>query len=309
MVKTCFIISSIGKEDSEIRKISDEKYELVFEPVLNETGYSVTRSDKIATPGSISREIVQKLIESDLVIADVTDENPNVFYELAIRNAVKKSVIIFKKPNQSMPFDIYDKRAISIDRNDPRIWKDAGTKLRAQIQMAKNSPEEASESIISDFTFDISKTETLTDTQKIVSAIKDLKQEVRKLSKEKETRQKMKAPPRWLEEIRKQIKVSGAYHVSIPKGTGVPGCEENNLCFIPPVLRIKSGDPVKWTNDDTAAHTITSGTPQDGPTGMFDSSLFMAGDNFIFTFSDIEPGEYPYFCMVHPWQQGTIIVE
>jgi len=144
MAKTCFIISSIGKEGSETRAVADEKFELIFEPALKEAGYKVTRADKVGTPGSISREIVSNVINSDLVIADVTDENPNVFYELAIRNAAKKPVIIFRGVNQPMPFDIYDKRAIDIDRIQPRIWENAKKALKTHIQEAEKKPELAS---------------------------------------------------------------------------------------------------------------------------------------------------------------------
>ena len=61
------------------------------------------------------------------------------------------------------------------------------------------------------------------------------------------------------------------------------------------------------SNTDTAAHTYTSGTPDDGPDGVFDTSLLMAGGSF--EWNPTEVGEYPYFCMVHPWMQGTIIVQ
>jgi len=307
MAKSCFIISSIGKEGSEIREIADEKYELVFEPILNEIKFSVTRSDKVATPGSISREIVQNLIDADLVIADVTDENPNVFYELAIRNAIKKPVIIFQRPDQTLPFDIYDKRAISIDRENPRIWEDAKAQLRAQIKMAENNPDQASESILSDFAFEIGKGEGRTDTQRIFSLLKDIKQDLRKrpkdgdLPKEKIFKDFAK--------IYDELKVVGAHHVSIPKGTGVPGCEEKNECFIPCEVKIHAGETVEWSNDDTAAHTVTSGTAEDGPDGNFDSGLFKANSKFHFSFDNFAPGEYSYFCMVHPWQTGKIIVE
>ena len=121
MTRTCFIISSIGEKDTETRKYADDKFDLVFEPVLKETGYEeVTRADKIGTPGSISYDIVNHIINSKLVIADVSDLNPNVFYELAIRNAVQKPVIVIKADGQKMPFDIYDKRAISIDMKSAR---------------------------------------------------------------------------------------------------------------------------------------------------------------------------------------------
>ena len=97
--------------------------------------------------------------------------------------------------------------------------------------------------------------------------------------------------------------------VSSPEGTSVPGCEETDECFIPSTVTIDVGGEVTWTNDDSAAHTVTSGTATDGPDGFFDSSLFMAGDTFSVKFDGYEPGEYPYFCMVHPWMVGTVIVQ
>jgi len=97
-----------------------------------------------------------------------------------------------------------------------------------------------------------------------------------------------------------------AVTVSAPAGTSVPGCEETDECFIPSSVTIGVGEKVTWSNDDTAAHTVTSGSAADGPDGEFDSSLFMAATTFEHTF-DTE-GEYPYFCMVHPWMVGTVVV-
>jgi len=97
-----------------------------------------------------------------------------------------------------------------------------------------------------------------------------------------------------------------AQTVSAPLESALPGCEETDECFIPSTITVGVGDTVTWTNDDTAAHTVTSGSAADGPDGVFDSSLFMAGAEFSFTF-DAE-GEYPYFCMVHPWMAGFVIV-
>ena len=93
--------------------------------------------------------------------------------------------------------------------------------------------------------------------------------------------------------------------VSIPNGASAPGCETTNQCYLPYSLEIIAGDTVSWSNDDTAAHTVTSKN-SDGPDGVFDSSLFMAGNTFDFTFD--EAGTYSYFCMVHPWMTGEIIV-
>ncbi len=97
-----------------------------------------------------------------------------------------------------------------------------------------------------------------------------------------------------------------AQTVSVPAGTNIPGCEEDNSCWDPADISVGVGETVIWTNDDTAAHTVTSGSAADGPDGVFDSSLFMAGAEFSHTF-DTE-GTYPYFCMVHPWMAGTVIV-
>ena len=94
--------------------------------------------------------------------------------------------------------------------------------------------------------------------------------------------------------------------VTIPAGTSVPGCEETNECYLPPSVSINTGDTVSWDNTDTAAHTVTSGTPADGPDGIFDSSLLMGGNTFEVTFDSA--GSYDYFCMVHPWMIGNVQV-
>ena len=94
--------------------------------------------------------------------------------------------------------------------------------------------------------------------------------------------------------------------VNIPFGTSVPGCEETNECFIPIEISVGVGETVTWSNADTAAHTITSGSSIKGPNGIFDSSIFMAETTFSHTFD--EAGTYKYFCMVHPWMVGIVIV-
>ena len=88
-------------------------------------------------------------------------------------------------------------------------------------------------------------------------------------------------------------------------GSSTPGCEPD--CFIPSTVVITAGGTVTWENTDTAAHTSSSGTPAGGPDGVFDSSLVMAGASFSHTFDSA--GTFDYFCMVHPWMTGTVIVE
>jgi len=95
--------------------------------------------------------------------------------------------------------------------------------------------------------------------------------------------------------------------VSIPAGTSTPGCEETNSCWDPAEAIIDVGGEVTWNNADTAAHTVTSGNPTDGPDGTFDSSLFGPGKTFTHKFE--EAGTFNYFCMVHPWMLGVVTVE
>ena len=91
-------------------------------------------------------------------------------------------------------------------------------------------------------------------------------------------------------------------------GSGAPGCEETaDGCYIPSTATVDVGGVVIMSNTDTAAHTYTSGTPDDGPDGVFDTSLLMAGSSFEWI--PTTAGEQPYFCMVHPWMQGLIIVQ
>ncbi len=74
-------------------------------------------------------------------------------------------------------------------------------------------------------------------------------------------------------------------HIQVQHGTSVPGCETTLDCFLPSNLVIKKGATVIWSNDDSAAHTVTGGNAADGPSGIFDSSLFMAGTTFSHTCS------------------------
>ena len=91
-------------------------------------------------------------------------------------------------------------------------------------------------------------------------------------------------------------------------GSSTPGCEDTaEGCFIPSPVTIDIGETVTWENNDTAAHTATGGSATDGLSGVFDSSLIIAGSSFSHTFDSV--GTYDYFCMVHPWMSGTVIVE
>ena len=99
--------------------------------------------------------------------------------------------------------------------------------------------------------------------------------------------------------------------VSMPAGSGsTDACEATNECFILAEVTVDVGGEVTWSNDDTLPHTVTSGDlsvdPEDVGTS-FDSQLVSAGQTFSHKFDTA--GDYPYFCMVHPWMKGKVIVQ
>ena len=95
--------------------------------------------------------------------------------------------------------------------------------------------------------------------------------------------------------------------VSIQPGASLPECDSAINCLDPYYPTIYKAGQVIWINNDKAVHSIVSGNPQDGPNGIFDSGLIVPSDTFSEVF-EIK-GKYDYFCMVHPWIQGTVIVE
>jgi len=96
--------------------------------------------------------------------------------------------------------------------------------------------------------------------------------------------------------------------ISPATGSGAPGCEETaDGCFIPSTATVDVGGKVIMSNTDSAAHTFTAGTAGDGPSGEFDTGLLMAANSFEYSPDTV--GEIPYFCMVHPWMAGLIIVQ
>ena len=95
--ETGLIIYPIGDEDNETRNNADRLCKEIVMPVLKEFNYATRRADKINKSGMITPQIIEELIKSPLVIADLTEGNPNVFYELAVRHAMNKPCILMKK--------------------------------------------------------------------------------------------------------------------------------------------------------------------------------------------------------------------
>ncbi|MFG6369285.1 MAG: nucleoside 2-deoxyribosyltransferase [Lachnospiraceae bacterium] len=114
-MKTCFIICPIGAEGSETRKRSDTLFKHIIEPVCNSCGFEPVRIDKENTNGSLQDEIISHITNDHLVIADITDSNPNAFYEIGYRAALDKPMIQLAFKDLNIPFDISTTRTFPYD--------------------------------------------------------------------------------------------------------------------------------------------------------------------------------------------------
>jgi len=103
--------------------------------------------------------------------------------------------------------------------------------------------------------------------------------------------------------------------VRVANGASVQRCEGEGMCFVPSIIIINVGDKVTWQNNDDVTHTVTSGvtsyhvmTGPKGPDGNFDAFL-RVNDSFSVVFDSFSPGKYPYYCNIHPWMSGLVILE
>ena len=94
--------------------------------------------------------------------------------------------------------------------------------------------------------------------------------------------------------------------ININEGSASPECADSYSCYDTFAAQVDVGEQVTWQNRDTFYHTVTSGTPGDGPDGLFDSGLI---DNYMYFYHTFdEPGTYDYYCTAHTWEQGKVVV-
>jgi plastocyanin len=94
--------------------------------------------------------------------------------------------------------------------------------------------------------------------------------------------------------------------VVMPTKVSRPGCEKTDSCYIPSLITVKQGKQVTWKNGDVAFHSVTSGFYGE-PDSLFDSGHLDPEEKFSVTFD--EQGTIDYFCTLHPWMAGKVIVE
>jgi hypothetical protein len=185
----CFVICPIGSADSEERINSNDLLELIIKPVAEKNNYEVQRSDTLGEPGFVTNQIINFLYDSPLVIADLTNGNPNVFYELALRHVIDKPVIHMIKCGQKLPFDISTMRTIYYDldlKNGINAIKELDNHIKSikDIKYKSNNPI-SSAKIYKAFyekANDMKEQEPSDKTEQIIRVLKELDDRVSLLS-------------------------------------------------------------------------------------------------------------------------------
>lgn len=156
----CFLITPIGAPDSSDRFRVNQWTKLIYEPAIKgKYKTPLVRADLISVPGTITKQIIDHIIDAELVIVDFTPNvgqhypNANVMYEAAIRHIAHKPVIHIVPQEVSIPFDIKDFRCISYNREDLTYFKKLKKEIVKSIE-AIQSPGYKSPEIIGQ-TFDL----------------------------------------------------------------------------------------------------------------------------------------------------------
>ncbi|MBT2523275.1 hypothetical protein [Arthrobacter sp. ISL-28] len=134
--KSVFVVSPIGAPGTEVHRRANYALKYIFREALTADEWDVHRADEGKSPDSIGQHVIKKLYEADLVIADLTGHNPNVFYELAIAHGWRKPVVHLIAKGENVPFDIVDQRTIFYDITDLASVEDAVALLREYAEYA-----------------------------------------------------------------------------------------------------------------------------------------------------------------------------
>ena len=113
--KTCFVIMPFGKKkDDEGHEIDfDVIYDDIIKEPVKQAGLECIRCDDIEEAGSIHEDMFAQIATADVAVVDITNLNPNVFYELGARHALKDCVtVLIRKRGGAIPFNIQDMRII-----------------------------------------------------------------------------------------------------------------------------------------------------------------------------------------------------
>ena len=135
--KICFIVTAIGESGTPTRERSDKVYKYLIAPVCEELGYKPVRVDHVNAVDNINETIINHLKTAPMVVADMTDHNPNAFYELGFRQALELPLVPIIEAGGRIPFDVITTRTVFYDTDVSKI-EESKSNLKAKIQSFEN---------------------------------------------------------------------------------------------------------------------------------------------------------------------------
>lgn len=165
--RTCFVLTTAAPADTEISQHNDGLVEYVIGPAVRQRGYRVVRMDAVSAPGTISDAAMRHLRVDDLVIADLSFDDPNVMYALGVRHSLDRPVIHVLTPSSTFPFDLAGLEAVTIDLTDLASARTAGREIDARLAALEESPSTPSPVLA---TIDIDTTRRASDPTELVPA-------------------------------------------------------------------------------------------------------------------------------------------
>jgi hypothetical protein len=115
--KTCFIIMPISDQDGYDKGHFSRVYDYIIKPACEKAGFRPIRADEEAKTNHIVADIIKKILDSDMVVCDLSAKNPNVLYELGLRQAFNKKVVLIKDKKTGRIFDIQGLRTLDYDES------------------------------------------------------------------------------------------------------------------------------------------------------------------------------------------------
>nr|DAR96512.1 MAG TPA: CMP/hydroxymethyl CMP hydrolase [Caudoviricetes sp.] len=135
--KICFIVTAIGESGTPTRERADNVYRYLIAPVCEELGYRPVRVDHVNAVDNINETVINYLKTAPMVVADMTDHNPNAFYELGFRQALELPLVPIIKVGERLPFDVITTRTVFYDTDVAKI-EESKENLKAKIQSFEN---------------------------------------------------------------------------------------------------------------------------------------------------------------------------
>lgn len=195
-LKTCFVIMPIADMNGYETRHFDRVYSHIIKPACEKAGFSPTRADEVSSSNLIVLDILRRIVECDIAICDLSGRNPNVMYELGLRQAFNKKTVLIKDDKTISPFDVqafryceYDtslridnafNNISSIEKALKSTYAAVESDVNSIVQLLKIQPAQVGEKTI------LSSTDTL-----ILDAINDLNSRFNSLSDKKNLSQKI----------------------------------------------------------------------------------------------------------------------